>query len=135
MSIFGGGKKDTRHIDEGLAQLLGSDEPAAIEFWKKRLKLTAAVPSDVARVGALTPQIRELTRVDDIDERKRLTRARIIAFAQLAPEERKTLAAARMKAFEVDPAVLKADQELVDQLLPTLDENVRSAYPAPGRTS
>ena len=135
MSIFGGGKKDTRHIDEGLAQLLGSDEPTAIEFWKKRLKLTAAVPSDVARVGALTPQIRELTRVDDLEERKRLTRARIIAFAQLAPEDRQTLAAARRKAFEVDPAVLKADQELVDQLLPTLDESVRSAYPAPGRTS
>ena len=135
MSIFGGGKKDTRHIDEGLAQLLGSDEPAAIEFWKKRLKLTAAVPSDVARVGALTPQIRELTRVENIEERKRLTRARIIAFAQLAPEERQTLAAARVKAFAVDPAVLKADQELVDQLLPTLDENVRSAYPTPGRTS
>jgi hypothetical protein len=135
MSIFGGGKKDTRHVDEGLAQLLGSDEPTAIEFWKKRLKLTAAVPSDVARVGALTPQIRELTRVDDIEERKRLTRARIIAFAQLAPEERQTLAAARVKAFEVDPAVLKADQELVDQLLPALDEKVRSAYPAPGRTS
>lgn len=131
MGIFGG-KKDTRHIDEGLAQLLGSDEPTAIEFWKKRLKLTAAVPSDVARVGALTPQIRELTRVDNVEERKRLTRARLIAFAQLSPEERATLAAARRKAFEVDPATLKADQELVDQLLPTLDEKARSAYPGAG---
>ena len=135
MSIFGGGKKDTRHVDEGLAQLLGSDEPAAIEFWKKRFKLTAAVPTDIARVGALTPQIRELTRVENLEERKRLTRARIIAFAQLSPEERQTISAARRKAFEVDPAVLKADQELVDQLMPTLDEKVRSVYPSPGHTS
>src|SRR5436190_23189565 len=104
MSIFGGGKKDTRPVDEGLAHLRGSDEPAAIEFWKKRFKLTAAVPSDVARVGALTPQIRELTRVDDADERKRLTRARIIAFSQLSPEERQTNSPARQKAVEIDPA-------------------------------
>jgi len=135
MGLFGGGKKDTRHVDEGLAQLLGSDEPTAIEFWKKRLKMTASVPTDVARVGALTPQIRELTRVDDLEERKRLTRARIIAFAQLSSEERQTLAATRRKAFEVDPAVLKSDQELVDQLLPTLDENVRAAYPKPGQST
>jgi len=135
MGLFGGGKKDTRHVDEGLAQLLGSDEPTAIEFWKKRLKMTASVPTDVARVGALTPQIRELTRVDDLEERKRLTRARIIAFAQLSSEERQTLAATRRKAFEVDPAVLKADQELVDQLLPTLDEKVRAVYPSPGHTT
>ncbi len=135
MSIFGGGKKDTRHVDEGLAQLLGSDEPTLIEFWKKRLKMTASVPTDVARVGALTPQIRELTRVSDLEERKRLTRARIIAFAQLSPEERQTITAARRKAFEVDPAVLKADQELVDQLMPTLDEKVRAAYPSGGHSS
>ena len=135
MGLFGGGKKDTRHVDEGLAQLLGSDEPTAIEFWKKRLKMTASVPTDVARVGALTPQIRELTRVDDLEERKRLTRARIIAFAQLSPEERQTLTAARRTAFAVDPAVLKADQELVDQLMPTLDEKVRAAYPGSGHTT
>jgi hypothetical protein len=130
MSIFGGSKKDTRHVDEGLAQLLGSDEPTAIEFWKKRFKLTAAVPTDVARVGALTPQIRELTRVENLEERKRLTRARLIAFAQLSPDERQSISAARRRAFEVDPAVLQEDQKLVDQLMPTLDETVRSAYPS-----
>ena len=59
MGLFGG-KKDTRPVDEGLAQLRGVDEKTAIEFWKKRFELTAAVPSDIARVGALTPQIREL---------------------------------------------------------------------------
>jgi hypothetical protein len=130
MALFGSGKKDSRPVDEGLAQLLGSDEPTAIEFWKKRFKMTASVPTDAARVGALTPQIRELTRVVNPEERKRLTRARMIAFAQLPPEERQIIAAARSKAFEVDPAVLGEDQKLVDQLLPTLDPNIRAAYPS-----
>ena len=128
MGLFGN-KKDTRPVDEGLAQLLGSDEKTAIEFWKKRFELTAAVPSEVARVGALTPQIRELTRVDNIEERKRLTRARIIAFAQLPPDQRQAMASARKKAFEVDPKILEADQKLVDEILPTVDANIRAAYP------
>ena len=128
MGLFGN-KKDTRHVDEGLAQLLGSDEKTAIEFWKKRFELTAAVPSEVARVGALTPQIRELTRVDDMEERKRLTRARIIAFAQLPADQRQAVASARQKAFEVDRRILEDDQKLVDEILPTVDANIRAAYP------
>ena len=131
MGLFGG-KKDTRPVDEGLAHLRGSDEKTAIDFWKKRLELTAAVPSEVARVGALTPQIRELTRVDDMEERKRLTRARIVAFAQLPADQRQALAAARKKAFEVDPHILEDDQKLVDEILPTVDASVREAYPRAG---
>ena len=129
MGLFGGGKKDTRPVDEGLAKLIGSDEPTLIEFWKQRFKLTASVPDETARVGALTPQIRELTRVEDRKERERLTRARIIAFAQLPENERQALAAARRRAFEVDRKVLEEDQRLVDQILPTLDANVRALYP------
>src|SRR5207237_9211155 len=97
-----GRKKDTRPIDVGLASLVGSDEATAIEFWKKRFELTAAVPNDIARVGALTPQMRELTRIDNLEERKRLTKARLIAFAKLAPEQRQLIAAPRRKAFDVD---------------------------------
>ena len=128
MALFGS-KKDTRHVDEGLAQLLGSDENTAIQFWKKRYELTAAVPSEVARVGALTPQLRELTRVSDMEERRRLTRARVIAFEQLRPEQRQAMAAARRKAFVVDPAVLEDDQKVVDEILPTVEAKVRDAYP------
>src|ERR1700741_593917 len=128
MALFGT-KKDTRHVDEGLAQLLGSDENTAIQFWKKRYELTAAVPSEVARVGALAPQLRELTRVSDLGERKRLTPARVIAFEQLSPDQRQAMAAARRKAFEVDPAVLEEDQRVVDEILPTVDAKVRHAYP------
>jgi hypothetical protein len=124
-----GSKKDTRPIDVGLASLVGSDEATAVEFWKKRFEMTAAVPNDIARVGALTPQMRELTRIDNLEERKRLTRARLIAFTKLAPEQRQLITAARRKAFEVDPTVMEADQKLVDELLPTLDATVRSAYP------
>jgi hypothetical protein len=133
MGLFGK-KKDTRHVDEGLAQLLGSDEKTAIEFWKKRFELTAAVPSEVARVGALTPQIRELTRVDDMEERKRLTRARIIAFAQLPADQRQAVASARQKAYEVDRRILEEDQKLVDEILPTVDANIRAASP-PARSA
>ncbi|HUG06053.1 MAG TPA: hypothetical protein VMQ78_05920 [Candidatus Limnocylindria bacterium] len=124
-----GSKKDTRPLDVGLASLIGSDEATAVDFWKKRLELTAAVPNDIARVGALTPQMRELTRIDNLEERKRLTRARIIAFAKLAADQRQLIAAARRKAFDVDRGVMEADQKLVDELLPTLDASVRSAYP------
>lgn len=130
MGLFGGGKKDTRPVDEGLAKLIGRDEPTLIEFWKQRFKLTASVPDEIARVGALTPQIRELTRVADAKERERLTRARIIAFAQLPDGERLAIAAARRKAWDVDRRVLEEDQKLVDQIMPTLDANVRAAYPA-----
>ena len=124
-----GSKKDTRPIDVGLASLIGSDENTAIEFWKKRLEMTAAVPNEIARVGALTPQLRELTRIDNLEERKRLTKARLVAFAKLAPEQRQVIAAARKKAFDVDRGVLEADQKLVDELLPSLDASVRQAYP------
>lgn len=126
-----GSKKDTRPIDVGLASLVGSDENAAVEFWKKRLEMTAAVPNEIARVGALTPQMRELTRIGNLEERKRLTRARLIAFTKLSPEQRQVIAAARRKAFDVDKGVMDADQKLVDELLPTLDASVRAAYPKP----
>ncbi len=134
MGLFGG-KKDTRPVDEGLAHLRGSDENTAIAFWKKRFELTSAVPSDVARVGALTPQIRELTRVDDAEERRRLTRARIIAFAQLPDDQRQRIASARKQAWSVDPAILEADEKLVDEILPTVDANVRAAHQRDRATS
>ena len=124
-------KKDDRPIDVGLAALVGSDEVSAIAFWKKRFELIAAIPSEIARVGAMTPQLRELTRITNEGERERLTRARIVAFAQLAPDVRQKLSEARKAAWKADPEVLQKDQTLIDKILPTLDESVRSAYPSP----
>ena len=131
MAILGfGKKKDTRPVDVGLASLVGKSENELIEWWKQRLELIAQVPSEVARVGALTPQLRELSRIESNDERRRLTKARLIAFAQLPQDKRTMIADARKKAWEVDRGVLEADQKLVEELLPQLDANVRSAYPA-----
>jgi len=122
-------RKDDRPVDVGLAALLGKDEPTLIEWWKQRMGLIAAIPQDTARVGALTPQLRELTRVSDPAERKKLTRARMVAFAQLPEDQKTVLRAARQRAWDVDHAVLEADQKLVDELLPTVDEATRAAYP------
>ena len=130
MSIFGG-KKDTRHVDEGLAALVGKSDSELIEWWKQRFMLIADIPSDTARVGALTPQLRELSLVGDQEERKRLTRARMIALRQLDAAKRERIAEARKRAWDVDRGVLEADQKIVDELLPTLDESVRAAYPPP----
>jgi hypothetical protein len=123
-------KKDDRPIDVGLAALSGNDEAAAIAFWKKRFELIAAIPNDIARVGALTPQLRELTRMTSEPERERLTRARIVAFAQLPSDVRQKITDARKAAWNIDKGVLEKDQALVDKILPTVDASVRSAYPS-----
>jgi hypothetical protein len=123
-------KKDDRPIDVGLAALSGNDEAAAIAFWKKRFELIAAIPNDIARVGALTPQLRELTRMTSEPERERLTRARIVAFAQLPTDVKQKITDARKAAWNIDKGVLEKDQALVDKILPTVDASVRSAYPS-----
>lgn len=126
-------KKDDRPIDVGLAALIGKDEATAVQFWKKRFELIAAIPNDIARVGALTPQLRELTRIANDTERERLTRARLVAFAQLPADQRQRMAEARTAAWNVDRSVLEKDQALVDKLLPQLDPAVRAVYP-PAKT-
>ncbi len=124
-------RKDERPVDVGLAALLGKDEPSLVEWWKQRMGLIAAIPQDTARVGALTPQLRELSRVSDLAERKKLTRARLVAFARLPEDQKKVLREARQRAWDVDRGVLEADQKLVDELLPAMDEATRAAYPRP----
>ena len=124
-------KKDDRPIDVGLAALIGSDEASVTAFWKKRFELIGAIPSEIARVGAMTPQLRELTRITNETERERLTRTRIIAFAQLPADVRQKIAEARKAAWKVDQEVLQKDQTLVEKILPMVDASVRSAYPSP----
>jgi hypothetical protein len=124
-------KKDDRPIDAGLAALRGKSEPELIDFWKQRFGLIAAIPVDTARVGALTPQLRELVRMTDREERKRLTAARMKAFVQLPGDQRERIAKTRQAAYNVDRGVLEEDQRMVDELLPTIPE--ANAYPTPGR--
>jgi len=124
-------KTDDRPIDVGLAALKGKDEPALIEWWKTRFGMIAAIPQDIARVGALTPQLRELTRITDDGERRKLTRARMVAFSQLPADQQRLVMEARKGAWEIDRAVLEKDQQMADEILPSLDPSVRAAYPAP----
>jgi hypothetical protein len=115
-------KKDERPIDAGLAALRGKSEQEAIEFWKHRFGMISAIPVDSARVGALTPQLRELVRMSDREERKRLTAARMRAFVQLPADQQDRIMATRRAAYDVDRGVLEEDQKMVDELLPTIPE-------------
>jgi hypothetical protein len=121
-------KKDERPVDAGLAALRGKSEQEAIDFWKQRFGLISAIPVDTARVGALTPQLRELVRMEDREERKRLTAARIRAFAQLPGDQQERIMKTRQAAFAIDRGVLEEDQRLVDELLPTIPD--AKTYPA-----
>lgn len=112
-------KKDDRPIDAGLVALAGKDEAEAVAWWTRRFGLVAAIPQEVARVGALTPQLRELSRLDPA-ERRRLTRARMLAFLQLPAEQQAPILAARAGAFQVDRALLESDEAIVTELKPTV---------------
>ena len=113
-------KKDDRPIDAGLAALRGKNEQEAIDFWKSRFGMIAAIPSDTARVGALTPQLRELVRIVDLEERKRLTAARMKAFIQLPQDQQDRIMKTRQAAYSIDRGVLEEDQKMVDELIPTI---------------
>ncbi len=124
-------KKDERPVDAGLAALVGKSEPELIDFWKQRFGLIAAIPMDTARVGALTPQLRELVRIANREERKRLTTARMKAFTQLPADQQERIAKTRKAAYDIDRAVLEEDQKMVDEILPTLAE--AKNYPTAAR--
>lgn len=111
-----GGKKDVRPVDEGLAALRGKSDDEVVTWWRDRLMRTAAIPNETARIGALTPQLRELVRIDDAAERTRLTRGRIAALKQLPDEQRRLIETARERAWSVDRGVLEADQRTVDEI-------------------
>ena len=124
-------KKDERPVDAGLAALVGKSEPELIDFWKQRFGLIAAIPMDTARVGALTPQLRELVRIENREERKRLTTARMKAFAQLPGDQQERITKTRQAAYSIDRGVLEEDQKMVDEILPTLPE--AKNYPTAAR--
>jgi hypothetical protein len=124
-------KKDDRPVDAGLAALVGKSEPELIDFWKQRFGLISAIPMDTARVGALTPQLRELVRIQNREERKRLTTARMKAFTQLPADQQERISKTRKAAYDIDRAVLEEDQKMVDEILPTLSE--AKNYPTAAR--
>jgi hypothetical protein len=86
---------------------------------------------DTARVGALTPQLRELVRIQNREERKRLTTARMKAFTQLSGDQQERISKTREAAYNIDRGVLEEDQKMVDEIRPTLPE--AKNYPTPAR--
>jgi hypothetical protein len=124
-------KKDERPVDAGLAALVGKSEQELIDFWKQRFALIAAIPMDTARVGALTPQLRELVRIENREERKRLTTARMKAFVQLPGDQQERISKTRKAAYDIDRGVLEEDQKMVDEILPTLPD--AKGYPTATR--
>ncbi len=110
-------KLEERAIDAGVAQLQTRDDAAAVEWWKQRLSLTAAVPGEIARVGAWLPQLRQLSRLPEAD-RRRLTKARMQAFLSLPMDQRQRVLSATKLALAADPELVKSDDALVQQLAP-----------------
>lgn len=108
-------KTDDRPLDVGLAALRGNDEASAIEWWKQRLALIAAIPVETARAGAMVPQIRELSRLPAA-ERRRLTKAQMQAFVQLPRDQQELILAARKTGRSIDPELLANDDAVLKAL-------------------
>lgn len=108
-------KLEERAVDAGLAELKPGDDAAAVEWWKQRLSMTAAVPGEIARAGAWLPQLRQLSRLPEA-ERRRLTKARMQALLALPGDQRQRILAARTLAIASDPDLVKSDDALVQQL-------------------
>lgn len=108
-------KTDDRPLDVGLAALRGNDEASAIEWWKQRLALIAAIPVETARAGAMVPQIRELSRLP-ADERRRLTKAQMQAFVQLPRDQQELILVARKTGRSIDPELLASDDAVLKAL-------------------
>jgi hypothetical protein len=110
-------KVEERPVDAGLTQLNARDEAAATEWWKQRFALVAGVPTDIARAGALLPSLRQLSRLPE-DDRRRLTKARMLAFVAVPADQRQRILTARKLAVATDPELIASDQAVVDQLIP-----------------
>jgi hypothetical protein len=108
-------KLEDRPVDSGVAGIRGKDDAAAVEWWKGRFAKLAGVPTEVARAGALLPQLRELSRLPD-PERRRLTKARIQAAVAIPGDQRQKVMSAMSLASAIDPALVKSDQDLAQQL-------------------
>lgn len=110
-------KTDDRPQDAGLALLKGKPEAEALEWWKQRFALIAAIPTEVARAGALVPQMRELSRLP-ADERRRLTKTRMQAFMALPGDQRQRILEARKLTYAIDDQLIKSDDALTAELAP-----------------
>lgn len=117
-------KMEDRPVDSGVAGVKGKSDPEILEWMKQRLTLTASVPTDVARTGAMLPMLREMSRLTP-DERKRLTKIRLQAFQQLPRDQQEKLVTARRLGNASDPDLLESDTAVIRGLkgeVPGVDE-------------
>lgn len=105
-------KMEDRPVDAGLAGVRSKSEPEILDWMKQRLTMTAAVPTDVARAGAMLPMLRELSRFTP-DERRRLTKIRLQAFQQLPRDQQEKLMTASKLGNASDPDLLESDLAVV----------------------
>ena len=110
-------KIEDRAVDAGVAELRGKDDATAVEWWRQRFALIAGIPTEVARVGALLPQMRELSRLPEA-ERRRLTKLRMQAFTSVPSDQRQLVMSARKLSYAFDPDLVNGDDQLVQQLIP-----------------
>lgn len=110
-------KLEQRPVDSGVAQLHGKDDAAVVEWWKQRFALISAIPTEVARAGALLPQMRELSWLPE-SERRRLTKLRMQAFLAAPADQRQLVMSARKLTYAFDPELVKGDDQVVQQLVP-----------------
>ena len=114
-------KMEDRPVDAGLAVAKGKSDAELREWWKQRFELLAAIPTDVARAGALLPQMRELSRLPE-PERRRLTRERMKAFMSLASDQHHRILAARKLTYAADEDLVKSDDAVADALARDMPE-------------
>ena len=117
-------KMEDRPVDSGVAGVKAKSDPEVLEWMKQRLTLTAAVPTDVARTGAMLPMLREMARLTP-DERRRLTKIRLQAFQQLPRDQQDKLVTARKLGNASDPDLLESDTAVIRGLkgeVPGVDE-------------
>lgn len=108
-------KLEPRPGDQGVVNAKGKTDAELAGWWKERVALLAAVPTDVARAGAIVPMMRELAELPDA-ERRRQTRARIQAVVASASDQRQRVMAGARLAGAIDPELVKADQDLAQQI-------------------
>lgn len=120
-------KLDDRPFDSGLANVRGKGDAEILEWMKQRLTLVAAVPTDVARAGAMLPMIREISQLP-ADERRRLTKLRLQAFQALSADQQEKLVVARKLGNASDPRLLADDAAVIKELkgeVPGVDEIIQ----------
>jgi len=121
-------KLEERPVDSGVAAAKAQDDAALVGCWQERLARIAGIPTDIARAGALLPQMRELSRTAEGDSR-RLTRARAQAFMALPTDQRGRILTARRLRYAADPALAESDEALAARVA----QDVPGASAAMGR--